>query len=159
MKHLPKHLRPRWRYLVVELEAWPDAAIDRRSFQAAIWQATRRLLGDAGSAAIGLEVHHFEYDRGGGVAIVRVRRGTESRARAAIASLSRVDDEPVGLRVRGASGTLRRAREKYLGRDGQNPVERTVAFDNEDRVAVVRNDVVDVRLEDHFTGATDLDLG
>ncbi|MFC6754912.1 ribonuclease P, partial [Halorubrum tibetense] len=36
MKHLPKHLRPRWRYLALGIEAWPDADVDRRAFQRAL---------------------------------------------------------------------------------------------------------------------------
>ena len=50
VKHLPKYLRPRWRYLAVELESWPDADVDRRSFQRELWFAAQNLLGDAGSA-------------------------------------------------------------------------------------------------------------
>ena len=46
MKHLPKHLQPRWRYLAVELEAWPDADFDRRDFQRSVWFAAQNLLGD-----------------------------------------------------------------------------------------------------------------
>jgi len=48
MKHLPKHIRPRWRYLAVEIEAAPDADIDRGAFQRALWYAAGNLLGDVG---------------------------------------------------------------------------------------------------------------
>ncbi|PSP37824.1 ribonuclease P, partial [Halobacteriales archaeon QH_2_66_30] len=66
MKHLPKHLQPRWRYLAVELEAWPDADLDRNGFQRALWFGTQNLVGDAGSASIDLSVMQFRYRAGEG---------------------------------------------------------------------------------------------
>ncbi len=80
MKHLPKHIRPHWRYLAVGLEAWPDADIDRRSFQRSIWFAAQNLLGDAGSADADLTVFSFEFEDGEGEALVRVRRGHTDEA-------------------------------------------------------------------------------
>ncbi|WIV67290.1 Rpp14/Pop5 family protein [Natrialbaceae archaeon AArc-T1-2] len=158
MKHLPKHLRPRWRYLAVGIEAWPDADLDRRSFQRELWYAGQNLLGDPGSADADLRVVDFAFADGVGEALVRVRRGETEAARAAIACVDEVDGDPVGLVVRGISGTIRAAEEKYLGRGGQVPEERNVVFGNEDRVAVVRAGSADVRLDDTFAGATDLDL-
>ena len=83
MKHLPKHLRQRWRYLGVAIEAWPDASVDRRAFQREAWYAAQNLLGDAGSADVDLTVLRFELSDCEGVAVVRTRRGAERRARAA----------------------------------------------------------------------------
>ena len=38
MKHLPKYLRPRWRYLGVGIESWPDADVDRGAdVVSAVW--------------------------------------------------------------------------------------------------------------------------
>jgi ribonuclease P/MRP protein subunit POP5 len=103
MKHLPKHLRPRYRYLAVGLETWPDASFDRRALQRELWDATRALLGDPGSAAVDPTVLRF--DREGSVvrAIVKVRRGSVDEARAAIACIDAVAGDPVGVRVRGAT--------------------------------------------------------
>ncbi|WP_255167265.1 Rpp14/Pop5 family protein [Natrononativus amylolyticus] len=157
MKHLPKHLRPRWRYLAVGIECWPDASIGRRSFQRAVWYASQNLLGDPGSADADLTVVRFAFADGAGEALLKVRRGETDPARAAIACIDEIDGEPVGIAVRGIGGTIRAAEEKYLGRRGQVPEERNVVFENEDRVAVVRNGTGDVRLETSFVGATDLD--
>ena len=158
MKHLPKHLRPRWRYLAVELESWPDARVGRRAFQRELWYAAQNLLGDPGSADADLSVVRFDVEDGGGSALVRVRRGETDPARAALACIDEIDDHPVGIRVRGIAGTIRAAEENYLGRRRQDSEERTVVFENEERVAVVRNGIIDVRLDDTFAGATDLDL-
>ncbi len=157
MKHLPKHLRPRWRYLAVRIESWPDAAIDRRAFQRELWYAGQNLLGDPGSAAADLTVVRFAFTDGDGGAIVRVRHGETEPARAALACIDDIDGSAVGLWVRGMSGTIRAASEKYLGRRRQESEERNVVFGNEERVAVLRNGSADVRLEETFTGATDLD--
>ncbi|APX95933.1 Rpp14/Pop5 family protein [Natronorubrum daqingense] len=157
MKHLPKHLQPRWRYLAIELESWPDVSIDRRAFQRECWYAAQNLLGDPGSARADMTVVRFEFGDGTGTAIVRVRRGETEPGRAAVACIDEIDGSPVGIRVCGISGTIRAAEENYLGRRGQDSEERNVVFGNEERVAVVRDGSTDVRLDETFTGATDLD--
>jgi ribonuclease P/MRP protein subunit POP5 len=158
MKHLPKHLQPRWRYLAVEIEAWPDATIDRGTFQRDLWYAAQNLYGDVGSAETDLTVISFEFVDGDGEAIVRAYRGTEDRARAAIASLDRVDGQPVGVRVRGISGTVRACEERYLNGRAGGEEQRDVVFEDEPHSAVVRDRRVDVAGADGFAGATRLDF-
>ncbi|MFB6073850.1 MAG: Rpp14/Pop5 family protein [Haloarculaceae archaeon] len=158
MKHLPKHLRPRWRYLGVGLEAWPDDAVDRSEFQRAVWAAARDLYGDAGSAALDLTVLRCSCADGSGSAVVRTHRGEVDRARAVLACLERVADHPVGVRVRGVSGTVRACEEKYIRREGEPTRQRRVAFEDAERRAVVRGRRADVRVDDGFAGATELDL-
>jgi len=158
MKHLPKHLQPRWRYLGLELEAWPDTDLDRRALQRDLWYAAQNLIGDAGSAALDLTVYMFEFSDGRGSAVVRVRRGETERARAVIAALSTVDGDPVGVRVRGVSGTVRACEEKYIRRATEAPEQRQVVYRETECDAFVRAERVDVRTDDGFSGATDLDL-
>ncbi|MFB6303190.1 MAG: Rpp14/Pop5 family protein [Haloferacaceae archaeon] len=158
MKHLPKHLRPRWRYLGVGLEAWPDTALDRRAFQRALWESARALLGDPGSAAADLSVLAFEFADGEGETVVRARRGEVGAARAALACLDAVDGHRVGVHVRGVSGTVRACEERYLGRRAGPVEESHVVFEDASRDALTREDAVDVRLPDGFAGATDLDF-
>lgn len=158
MGPLPKHLRPRWRYFGVGIESWPNVTIDRRAFQGALWAAARWLLGDPGSADCDLTVVRFRYEAGGGEAIVRVRREKRTEGRAAIACLDRVDGEPIGLSIRGVSGTVRACNERYLGRRPEPADENTVAFSGTDLPAVRRNGRVDVRVNDGFVGATVLDI-
>ena len=158
MKHLPKHLRSRWRYLAVGIETWPDAAFDRAAFQRELWYAAQDLYGDVGSAEADLTVLDFNLADGDGEAIVRAHRGAEERARAAIACLAAVDGHSVGLRVRGISGTMRACEERYLnGRTGKAE-QRDVVFENEPSPAVVRETRFDVDAGDGFVGATRLDF-
>jgi ribonuclease P/MRP protein subunit POP5 len=158
MKHLPKHLRPRWRYLAVDVEATPDADLDRGTVQRHLWYGAQNLVGDIGSAAIDLQVLSFSFAEGRGEAIVRTRRGETGRARAVLASIGRIDGEGVRLRVRGISGTVRACEEKYMGRGPEPPEKRDVAFRGADRPAHVGEQRVDVVTDGGFAGATTLDI-
>jgi ribonuclease P/MRP protein subunit POP5 len=157
MKHLPKHLRPRWRYLAVDVESWPDAEITDRALQRELWYAAQNLFGDPGSASLDLRVLRFAVERGRGHAVVRTRRGEVERARAAIACLTTVEGAAVRATVRGVSGTVRACEERYIRRPTEPLVEQTVAFEDADRPAVVRSPRVDVRVGDGFAGATTQD--
>ena len=159
MKHLPKHLRPRWRYLAVELEAWPDADVSRRDFQRSVWFAAQNLYGDAGSADADLRVLQFDYGDGAGGALLRARRSEVERARAAVACVDEVRGDPVRVAVRGVSGTVRAAEEKYLGGPTEVADEKRVVFEDESRRAVTRGERVDVDCGSGFAGATRFDLG
>jgi ribonuclease P/MRP protein subunit POP5 len=172
MPKLPKHLRPRWRYLGVGIETWPDAAFDRGRFQRHLWYAAQNLVGDVGSARADLSVLGFVFDAPAGEAVVRARHGHVEEARAVLACLPEVGGDPVGVTVRGVSGTVRACEESfcprlaagdsdeesYLGGPAEPPDERTVAFGGVERSAVVRGARADVRTDDGFTGATQFDI-
>ena len=157
MKHLPKHLQPRWRYLAVEVETWPETRVGREGFQQAVWAAARSLLGDPGSGAVDLSLVRFRAEGGVAEAVVRTHRGEVERARAALACVDRVDGDPVGVDVRGVSGTVRACEERYMGARREQQTERTVVFESADRPATVRGERVDVRVDGEFVGATTLD--
>ena len=158
MKHLPKYIRPRWRYLAVEIESTPDAEIDRGAFQRELWYAAGNLLGDPGSADADLTVYSFAFQDGIGETIVRVRRGETDPARAALACVDAIDGEPVGLFVRGISGTVRACEERYLGHRTGNSEQRHVAFADADRPACARGEAVEVSMPTGFVSATELDF-
>ena len=157
MKHLPKHLQPRWRYLAVDLETWSDVDLSRDDFQRAVWYSAQNLLGDTGSAALDLSVLRFRYAKGNGQAVVRVRRGGVESARAALACVEHVDGDDVGLRVRGTSGTVRGCEEKYMGHAPIDPDQRHVVFGGASRSSFVREERIDVETGEPLTGATNLD--
>jgi len=158
MKHLPKHLQPRYRYLAVDIETLPAATVEREAFQRALWFSAQNLLGDADSAALDLAVLQFDHRDGWGRAVVRTRRDTVQRARAAVATVDSVDGAAVGLRVRGVSGTVRGCEEKYMSRPPERSEERHVAFEGTEQSAVVRGSRVDVRTDGAAIGATTTDL-
>jgi ribonuclease P/MRP protein subunit POP5 len=158
MKHLPKHIRPRWRYLAVGIESTPDAAIDRGTFQRELWYAAGNLLGDPGSADADLTVYSYSFDRGVGETIIRVRRGETDPARAAVACVDEIDGEPVGVVVRGISGTVRACEESYLGRRTGDSEQRHVVFADARRPAVSRDEAVEVSMPTGFVSTTELDF-
>ena len=158
MKHLPKHLRPRWRYLAVGLESWPDADFTRGAFQRHLWYAAQNLLGDVGSAELDLQVLGFAFEEGVGDAVVRVRRNEVDRARAVLACIDAVGGDPLGLTVRGTSGTIRACEEKYIRRPLESRTQRHVVFEDAERSAVERSGRLDVGIDGAFAGATELDF-
>lgn len=158
MKHLPKHVRPKWRYLGVGLETWPGATLSRRGFQRGLWYAGQNLLGDPASADADLSVFAFHHADGVGEAVVRTRRDTVSEARAALACLDEIDGQEVGVSVRGVSGTVKGCEEKYLGRRPEASGENRVVYENADRAAVVRDGRVDIEVGNAYIGATDFDV-
>ena len=157
MKHLPKHLRPRWRYLAVEIEATPTAEFDRGDFQRALWYAAGNLLGDAGSADADLTVYAFDFADGSGEAVVRARHGETDAARAAVACVDSVADHEVGLVVCGISGTVRACEESYLGDGTPSSTEQHVTFADDSRPAICRDDLAEISMPDGFVAATKLD--
>jgi ribonuclease P/MRP protein subunit POP5 len=123
-----------------------------------VWYAAQNLYGDAGSAAVDLTVVRFAHDGARGAAAVRARRGEVERARAAVACVDAVDGQPVGVRVRGVSGTVRACEERYLQGATGGSEERSVVFEDAARRAFVREADADVETSAGFVGATELDF-
>jgi ribonuclease P/MRP protein subunit POP5 len=172
MPSLPKHLRPRWRYLAVGIETHPAADLDRGTFQRHLWYAAQNLVGDVGSARSDISVLGFAFEAPAGEAVVRARHGHVEETRAVLATVDAVDGHPVGLAVRGVSGTVRACEERlcpllaggdsdeesYLRGPAEPTQEKTVAYRGAERPAVVRGDLVDLRDAGDGWGATRFDL-
>lgn len=158
MSPLPKHLRPRWRYLAVRIVTWPDAAIDREEFVSVIRASCQSLVGDVGVATAEVAVFEFTFGDGRGAAVVRVPRAAVETARAAIACVDDIGGHPVRLEITGVSGTVRGCEEKYLGRRGEAPYQSRVAFADAMYPAMIYGENVDIMRENAFVGATSLDL-
>ncbi len=158
MPVLPKHVRPRWRYLAVVFETPIEADVSRSAFQERLWAAGRSLFGDTGSAVTDLTVTRFRFKDGIGEAVVRVRRGGATRGRAALATVTEVEDDPVGTAVTGVSGTIRACEENYLGIDRQPINHELVTYDGASSEAARRGEAVDVTADSTVIGATTYDL-
>jgi len=157
MKHLPKHLRPKWRYVAVGVEADPDADLDRGDLQRELWYSAQNLLGDAGSADVDGTVVRFRASDGDAEAVVRARRGEVESLRAALACIASVDGTDVAVSVRGASGTIRACQEKYFSAPPEVTRREDVSVDGADGTGVVRDDRVAVA-DDGWTYATTADV-
>lgn len=144
--------------MAVEFDGTPKIDPSRWDVQDTLWTTARELVGDSGSASIGLRVVRFEWTIGRGWAIVRIRRGTRERARSAIACVNELDGEPVLVTVRGCSGTVAACEEKYLGRRQEESAERTVVYNGTEYSAVCQSEAVDIQTSDGVVAATTLDL-
>jgi ribonuclease P protein subunit Rpp14 (EC 3.1.26.5) len=152
VRHLPKHARPRWRYLAVTV-ATRGGRVDRDGFQRAVWYAGQNLLGDPGGADADLSVVRFRFGDGHGAAVIRVRRGEVTSGRAAVACVDRVEGTPVGVAVRGVSGTIRACEESYL------PAAGGVSSERETRSSGSRASCpVDVQTAGGHVGATEAEI-
>jgi ribonuclease P/MRP protein subunit POP5 len=130
-----------------------DEVIDREDFQRAVWYAGQNLLGDPGGADADLSVVRFRFRDRHGAAVVRVRRGETTTGRAAVACVDRVDGTPVGVAVRGVSGTIRACEESYLHADGG------VGDERETRSSDGRaSRPADVQTADGHVGATEAEV-
>ncbi len=153
----PKHLRPRWRYLAVDLEVPGDVDLTRDDLQGSLWRGLKSLFGDATSARVGMDLVRLSLVDGRGQAIIRVARDGVEEARAVLATVDRVADRPIRFDVRGVSGTIRGCEESYLGDAGEPASQDTVTFDDVETTAVVRDETVDIRIDSTPVGVTTLD--
>ncbi|MFW5965756.1 MAG: Rpp14/Pop5 family protein [Halodesulfurarchaeum sp.] len=147
MRHLPKHLRPRYRYLAVEIEAPLGDPLEEPTFRETVARQSRSLLGDVGSAATDLRAVEIDLGDGGGTGLFRVRHDAVDRGRAVLACVSSVEGTPVRVGVRGVSGTIRAARE-HLDVSLQGGERESARFRNRDVEVQRRGDRIDLVGED-----------
>ena len=158
MKPLPKHLRPRYRYIVVSIESWPTAKLDKHTFQQAIWTSTSRLFGDTGAATADLFLIRFEFSNGSGWGIIRTHRDTLPIARSSIACVSKINEFPVGIIVRGVSGTIKSCEDKYLSKLPEPVIPGEHFFNTKISPSFTRGHCIDIQTDTDFIGATHLDV-
>ncbi|XGI83352.1 Rpp14/Pop5 family protein [Halorutilales archaeon Cl-col2-1] len=154
MKRLPKSLEPRHRYVFFEVETLPNSGkVDEKSLERQIWFESQNLFGDIVSSEARAEL--IEYDPP--VGVVRCAHDRVDEIRSALACVTSVEGEDVGVRVVGVSGTLNSGREKFSKPDWER-VE--VEDDGVTRVAWKSRDRLDFEAEETdeegtvFIGAT-----
>ncbi len=158
MKPIPKHLRPRYRYIVVSLESWSNSIIDKTSFQQSIWASVNRLFGDLGSAKSDLYLIRFEFHNGTGYGIIRTRRDSLHLARSGIACTSSVNGHPIGILVLGISGTIKSCEQKYLPVLKKSLVTGEVTFEGNSYSSTSYGELLDIKIDNDFIGATNMDI-
>lgn len=108
MKTLPSSLRERKRYLAIEIIAECD--LSREEFLREIFAATGSLLGDMGSSECGIRLLDFEKKRG----VLRCSHMMTEKTRAALATITSIGGQRAIVHVRGISGTVLGATQKYI---------------------------------------------
>jgi len=95
--------KTRRRYLALKIDS--DERFSSSEFISAVWDAVLKLYGEYGASRTGLAL--IDYDDAKSFAVVRcVHTGVEI-VRTAVASITRIGNEPVAVHVLKISGTLK----------------------------------------------------
>lgn len=100
--------RIRRRYLAVSIES--SKRFNSDEFMSVVWGALSKLYGEYGASRSNLSLIDYSGERK--VAVIRVGHEMLQPARAALASVTRVENEPVTLHILAVSGTLKALHEK-----------------------------------------------
>ena len=111
MKRLLPSLRAKKRYLAFELISEEPAS--RNDIVREVLSSASSLLGDVTTSDCDIKVLGFENGKG----ILQCSHTRVKEARASLAALTRINGKRATLHVLGASGTVKRATEKFLQDD------------------------------------------
>jgi ribonuclease P/MRP protein subunit POP5 len=95
--------RVKRRYLAIEIDS--AEAFDSRELMEALWKAIEKLYGEYGASKTGLNLIAYDPDKKR--LIIRVMCSALDMVRAAVASITKINDKPVALHVLTVSGTLK----------------------------------------------------
>ena len=76
----------------------------------AVWNAVLKLYGEYGASRSGLTL--IDYDAEKGLAVIRTTHTTVEMVRAALASITKIQDKPAAIHVLTVSGTIRALHKK-----------------------------------------------
>lgn len=108
MKALPASLRPRKRYLAVQVIS--KKTVSREDFLREIFAAFGSLFGDISSSECSIRLLTFENQKG----ILRCSHTSTEKTRAVLATITHIGSERVIVYVLGISGTVKGATQKYI---------------------------------------------
>lgn len=113
IKPLLPTLRQKKRYLAFEILS-ERKITDSSDVQYALWSAMLRLYGETGTAAAGFWVLPEQYVHHRQRGILKVSHTAVLQAKAALALLHKIGEEPVVARSLGVSGILQKAKHVML---------------------------------------------
>jgi len=93
----------RRRYLALKIDC--EEPVEPKAVSDAVWNAFLRLFGEVGASQAGLYLVGFDKEKKSGV--LRCGHGALPMVRAAIASITRIDDKPAAVHVLRVSGTIK----------------------------------------------------
>ena len=95
--------RVRRRYLALEVDS--SEKFDSKEFMDAVWNAVSKLFGEYGASQAGLALIDYDADRR--LVVIRAAHAALDMVCAALASIIKIQDKPVAIRVLRVSGTIR----------------------------------------------------
>ena len=96
------------RYLALKVDS--EESFGSKELMNALWQAFLKLFGEYGASKSGLAL--IDHNREKEILIVRVAHKEVEKARAAVATITRIESKPVAVHVVSVSGTLKALKEK-----------------------------------------------
>lgn len=109
-KPTPPTLRERNRYIVIELTA--DKPLAREDVVKTLWNTILRFLGEWHAGETGFNVMDWDTEKNKG--IIRVNHKSVDSIRTALILTKEVGRTPVRPQIHGVTGTLKKARNKWL---------------------------------------------
>jgi len=93
----------RRRYLALGIDS--DERFSSKGFMDAIWSAILKLYGEYGTSRAGLTL--IDYDVENNFAVVRCLHKAVEMVRAAVASVTKIEDKPAAIHVLTVSGSIK----------------------------------------------------
>jgi len=93
----------RKRYLALKVEC--EEAVDQRAVSDAVWNTVLRLFGEVGVSQAGLYLVRFDKERS--YVVLRCSHKALPMVRAAVASMTKIDNQPAAIHVLRVSGSLK----------------------------------------------------
>ncbi|MFH0860253.1 MAG: Rpp14/Pop5 family protein [Candidatus Altiarchaeota archaeon] len=106
----PPTLRERNRYLVLKVES--SVRLNEKDVLHALLNATQRLLGEVQAATTSLWL--IEWDENKNIGILKTNHKTVDPVRASIVTITEINKTPVLPHIIGVSGTIKKARQKWI---------------------------------------------
>lgn len=110
---LPPTLRETYRYVVFEIISKKEVSF--AEVVDTVWKAALGLFGDSGTASMGLWIPQTLYESSKKKGVIRASHTGVEMIRAALASIREINGVPVIFMVTGVTGTIRSAKNKFLG--------------------------------------------
>jgi ribonuclease P/MRP protein subunit POP5 len=93
----------RRRYLALKIDSLET--FEAKEFMDAVWNAVLKLYGEYGASKTGLRL--INYNANGKTAVIRTAHETLTMVRAAVATITQINNKPVALHVVAVSGTIK----------------------------------------------------
>ena len=100
--------RAKRRYLALEIDS--DEPFGQEEFMDAVWISVLKLYGEHGASRASLSLIDCDPERR--IAVIRVAHAVVEMIRAALASMTKIGNKPVSVRIIKVSGTIESLREK-----------------------------------------------
>jgi len=110
---LPPSLRQPYRYVVFEIISKTEVSFE--DIVGCVWRSVLGLFGEAGASEIMLWVPKEFYNAKKKRGMIRSTHHGVEMLRAALASIKDINGEPAIVVVLGVTGTMRSAKDKFLG--------------------------------------------